>query len=384
MRKPVSKVRWYSYLVILMAGLSLLTSCGDSPTAQPTPVAQTTVQLTTTVAQTTTPSAVTTTSVAATLTDISVATIPPGNFQNPVLVNDFADPTVVLLNDIFYGYATNANGKNIQFATSKDMISWTLAGDALPALPKWAKLGGSLVWAPDVMQVGSKFVMYYTARDKASNKQCIGVATSDQPDGKFKDNSDKPIVCQADEGGDIDPDVFQDNNKLYLYFKNDGNCCQMPTNLYAQELAADGLSVVGQPVKLISNDLPWEGRVVEAPQMFKHDNNYYLFFSANDYAGVDYAVGYANCKTAVGPCQQADNNPILKSVLKKPLVVGPGGQSLLQVGDQTWIYYHAWEISSAGTKTDRRLMWLDKVDWKDSKPVVQGPTTDPQAVPKIK
>ncbi len=397
MKKQRLNVRWFSYLTTLIVALGLLTGCGETATSNVTTAAasqttnaiQTTIQQTT-IAQTTTLAAVTTSVAASTAAPAQeattvAATIPPGDFQNPVLVNDFADPFVFVFNGTFYGYATNANSKNVQVATSSDMINWTLAGDALPALPKWAKLGGSLVWAPDVKQVSSKFVMYYTARDKTSNKQCIGVATSDKPDGKFKDSSEQPIVCQPDEGGDIDPDVFQDsNNKLYLYFKNDGNCCQMPTNLYAQELAPDGLSLIGQPTKLMSNDVPWEGRVVEGPQMFKHDNNYYLFFSANDYAGVDYAVGYATCKTAVGPCQQADNNPILKSALKKPPVIGPGGESLLQVGDQTWIFYHAWEVTIAGTKTDRRLMWLDKVDWKDGKPTVQGPTTDPQPLPKIK
>ncbi|OJV90269.1 MAG: hypothetical protein BGO39_02195 [Chloroflexi bacterium 54-19] len=309
--------------------------------------------------------------------------MPPGDFQNPVLVNDFADPFVWQVNGKFYAYATNANGKNIQVATSPDMINWTLGTDAMPGLPSWAKFGGSLVWAPDVTQIGSKFVMYYTARDKTSNKQCVGVATADAPEGKFKDSSTKPLVCQSDEGGTIDPDVFKDNGKLYLYFKNDGNCCSMPTNLYVQELAADGLSVTGQPTKLMTNDAPWVGRVVEGPQMFKHDNAYYLFFSANDYSGVNYAVGYATCKSATGPCEQAPENPILKSSLNKPPVIGPGGQSLIQVGDQTWIFYHAWEVSDAGLKTDRRLMWLDKVEWQNGKPVVQGPTTGPQPTPKI-
>ena len=311
-------------------------------------------------------------------------TVGPGQFQNPVLSNDFADPFVFQVSGTFYAYATNANGKNIQMATSPDMVNWTLGTDAMPALPKWAKLGGSLVWAPDVKQIGSKFVMYYTARDKTSNKQCVGVATGDKPDGKFLDTRDAPLVCQVEEGGTIDPDVFQDNNKLYLYFKNDGNCCNILTSIYVQELAPDGLSLTGQPTKLISNDFPWEGRVIEGPQMFMHDNNYYLFFSANDYAGAAYAVGYATCKTPAGPCQQADENPVLKSSLRNPPVIGPGGQSLLQVGDQTWIFYHAWEVTATGTKSNRRLMWLDKVDWKDGKPVVQGPTTDPQPVPKVK
>ena len=379
MNKQRLNVSRFSTLSLLLIGLAVLTSCGETPTANiSSPVAGST----TSVAGTTTLAAVPNTTAPSQET---TAAIPPGYFQNPVLVNDFADPFVFMVNATFYSYATNANGKNVQVATSSDMINWSLGGDALPALPKWAKLGGSLVWAPDVKQVGSKFVMYYTARDKTSNKQCIGVATSDKPDGKFKDVSEQPIVCQATEGGDIDPDIFQDtNNKLYLYFKNDGNCCQMPTNLYAQELTPDGLSLVGQPTKLVGNDQPWEGRVVEGPQMFMHANNYYLFFSANDYAGADYAVGYATCKTAVGPCEQADNNPVLKSALKKPPVIGPGGQSLLQVGDQTWVFYHAWEVTTTGTKTNRRLMWLDKVEWKDGKPIVQGPTTDPQPLPKTK
>lgn len=416
-------------LVTLMVGLGLLAACGDNtaaPTSAPattaaagTTAAQTTGAATTSAASTTAvpttssaattaatttgaaaSSAATTTSAATTpaattgattsavttaaeTTEAAAATAGPGEFQNPVLVNDFADPAVWQFNGKFYAYATNANGKNIQVATSTDILNWTLGTDAMPALPTWAKLGGSLVWAPDVTQIGSKFVMYFTARDKASDRQCVGVATADAPEGKFKDTSSKPLVCQADDGGTIDPSVFKDNGKLYLYFKNDGNCCSIPTSLYAQELAADGLSLTGQPTKLMSNDASWEGLVVEAPQMFKHDNSYYLFFSANDYAGANYAVGYAACKSATGPCEQAAENPVLKSLLKKPPVIGPGGQSLIQVGDQTWIFYHAWEVSEAGLKTDRRLMWLDKVNWQNGKPVIQGPTTGPQPTPKI-
>ncbi len=395
MRIQISGKRRLSSLTTLLVVMVLLAGCGDATTsnvttsaattaAQTTSAVQATVVAQTTIVAQTTVAITATTAATTTEAPTQAATMPPGNFQNPVLVNDFADPFVFMANSTFYAYATNANGKNIQVATSTDMINWTLGGDAMPALPKWAKFGGSLVWAPDVKQVGSKFVMYFTARDKTSNKQCLGVAVSDLPEGKYKDSREQPLVCQVADGGTIDPNIFQDNNKLYLYFKNDGNCCSIPTSLYVQELSADGLSLIGQPTKLMSNDAPWEGRVVEGPQMFKHDNNYYLFFSANDYAGADYAVGYSTCTSPVGPCQQANENPVLKSLLKNPPVIGPGGQSLLQVGDQTWVFYHVWEVTTAGLKTDRRLMWLDKVDWKDGKPVVHGPTTEPQPTPKVK
>lgn len=147
-------------------------------------------------------------------------------------------------------------------------------------------------------------------------------------------------------------------------------------------MTPDGLGLVGEPTRLVRNDNAWEGRVVEAPTMLKHDDKYYLFFSGNDYAGPPYAVGYATCDSPVGPCEDAPENPILESKMDKPpLVVGPGHQTVFQVGDQTWIAYHAWEVGSNGLRGGRRFMYLDKIDWKDGKPDVLGPTLVPQPVP---
>jgi beta-xylosidase len=139
---------------------------------------------------------------------------------------------------------------------------------------------------------------------------------------------------------------------------------------------------VGAPTQLVSNDKLWEGRVVEAPTMWKHEGKYYLFFSGNDYAGPPYAVGYANCQSPTGPCEDAPENPILASKMDQPpLVIGPGHQAIVQVDGQTWIVYHAWEVTSAGLRGSRRFMWMDRLDWKDGKPHVLGPTTAPQPEP---
>ena len=317
----------------------------------------------------------------------ATSTVPAGAvFRNPVLKQDFPDPFVLQEVGTFWAYATNASGKNISLARSTDLVKWKVLSDAMPALPKWAKLTGGLVWAPEVLKIGEKYVMYYVARDKASDKQCVGVATSDKPEGKFKDTNDKAFVCQSEQGGTIDPSPFRDEDgKLYLYYKNDGNCCSLATFIYVQELAADGLSLMGEPIQLVRNDKQWEGHVVEAPTMFKHDGKYYLFYSANNYAGFEYAVGYAYCESALGPCQDAPENPILASHLenKNAMVIGPGHQTLLQVGDQTWIIYHVWEVLSGSSRGDSRFMWIDRLDWIDGKPVVQGPTTGEQPVPQL-
>lgn len=308
-------------------------------------------------------------------------TLSPHDFQNPVIQSDFPDPDVIQVGSSYYAYATNAAGKNVQVARSNDMVHWNLLSDAMPALPSWAQPGGSYVWAPAVIQLGNTFVMYYTARDMQSNKQCVGVAVSDKPEGKFKDRSSHALVCQVDEGGTIDPSPLLDNGKLYLYFKNDGNCCGLTTYLYGEQLSSDGLSLLGKPTRLVSNDQNWEGNVVEAPDMFKHNGKYYLFFSGNNYAGIDYAVGYASCQSAMGPCQDATNNPVLASRTKPPLVIGPGGETLIQLGSQTWMVYHAWNVNSDGSQGDSRYMWLDRVDWSNDKPRVDGPTTSPEPMP---
>jgi beta-xylosidase len=357
--------------LILLALLAVLTGC-TAPNGEETPV---TIPQT---AATSTPEEETTPADAATPT----AAVEPGvTFRNPVFRHDFPDPHIILVDGVYYAYATNSAGRNIQVATSENLIDWQLLPDGMPAMPRWAQLRSGFIWAPEVLQVNDQFLIYYTARDRESDRQCIGVAISDQPQGRFVDPNTEPLICQADEGGSIDASPFRDGDQLYLYWKNDGNCCAIPTWIYVQELSDDGLTLLGEPTQLIVNDRVWEGSVIEAPSMIERDGVYYLFYSANSYGGAEYAVGYATCETATGPCEKAPENPILSSLLENPPVIGPGHQTFVEVDGDLWIVYHAWEVTSQGHRSDRRFMWMDRMDWEDGRPVVRGPTTGVQPVP---
>jgi beta-xylosidase len=309
------------------------------------------------------------------------AVVPGETFRNPVFRNDFPDPHIIEVDGIYYAYATNSAGRNVQLATSENLVDWTWRADAMPALASWVRLSIPHVWAPEVMPIDGQYVLYYTARSVEADRQCLGIAVSDRPDGGFRDTSDEPFICQVEEGGSIDANPFRDGDTLYLYWKNDGNCCGHPTYIYVQEMTPDGLDVVGEPVRLIRNDAVWEAHVIEAPSMIHHDGRYYLFYSANNYGGAEYAVGYAVCEGPMGPCEKAPENPILSSLLENPPVIGPGHQTFVDVNDETWIVYHAWEITSQGLRGDRRFMWIDRLEWEDGRPVVQGPTTGIQSVP---
>jgi len=310
-------------------------------------------------------------------------------FQNPVIRRDFADPGIIRVGDTYYAFSTNAASRNVPLATSTDLVNWEYQSDAMPSLPSWAQLGGSYVWAPEVIEIDGRYNLYFTARDKAADRQCIGVAVSDKPEGKYKDTNDAALVCQVEEGGSIDASPFRDaDGTLYLYWKNDGNCCSLPTYIYVQEMSPDGLSLVGEPTRLIRNEHAWEGHVIEAPTMWAdhsagEDGRYTLFFSGNDYAGPPYAVGYARCESALGPCEAAPENPILSSVTDGSTpVIGPGHQTIILDKDgEPWVAYHAWQVTSSGTRGGSRYMWLDRLTWDGDTPIINGPTTEPQPVP---
>ena len=307
--------------------------------------------------------------------------LPAGTFRDPVIAHNFADPFILKVGTTYYGYATGDGTDNIQVERSTDLVHWTRLPDALPTRPNWQPSSTGLTWAPDVAHIGTTYVMYYTARNAEIGKQCISAAVASDPAGPFKDTSAAPFVCQADMGGSIDSDYFLDSDGTpYLVWKNDGNCCGILTQLWLAKLAADGRSVVGPAQSLNRKDDAWEGGLIEGPNIFLHAGTYYLFWSANDYAGPNYAVGYATADKVTGPYTDAPENPVIKT--RSP-AAGPGGQAVIEGphGD-LWIVYHAWDIHQIGDDAGgRRAMWIDRLTFEGKKAVVKGPTPDPQATP---
>jgi len=302
------------------------------------------------------------------------------SFTNPVYKNDFPDPNVILVGDTYYAYATTGDSSNIRVITSKDLVNWERLGDALPALPKWSVLNSGYTWAPGVIQIEEKFLMYYVARDKEIDRQCIGVGVSDNPAGPFLDPNEKAFICQGELGGSIDAYPFRDDDgKLYLFWKNDGNCCGLEVALWVQELSPDGITLVGEPVKLIVRDQPWERPLIENPAMVKHNNRYYLFYSGNWWESHEYAISYAVCENVLGPCEKPLSEPWFQY---DPPVMGPGGQAFFtDVKGNLWMAYHAWTGANVGNSIGQRSLRIDLVTFEDDKPVTNGPTYTPQLLP---
>jgi len=264
---------------------------------------------------------------------------------------DFPDPSVILVGQTYYAYATNSVGGNIQIIASTDLTHWTAVGNVLPNLPAWAT--PNYTWAPAVAMIAGTFVLYYAVDVAGTGKECISVATAGRPQGPFTDGSTAPLECQKSLGGSIDPASFIDTNgTTYLVWKSGG---PGSSRIWSQQLTPSGTSFVAgtNPTSLLVPDQSWEGGTVEAPDMVTTGGHYYLFFSGNDWESGNYAVGVATCIGPLGPCSDATPSPILSSGLG---VAGPGGESVFaDTSGNFWIAFHAWVPGAVGFPNSRDL-----------------------------
>ena len=309
-----------------------------------------------------------------------LAAAAPVNVANwaPVNSTDFPDPSVLFVPAaggqpaMYYGFATQnitSTGPtiNIQESESTDGVNWTpLAGDALPTLGSWAKVGNT--WAPSVAYNGSEYVMYYSATQIGSpGYQCIGVATSAQPLGPYTDQNQHPVECQNGDGGSIDPDVFTDpsTGDAWLLWKNDGNRINVATTIWSMQLGSDLMPANGTTHALLTGDEAWQGTptgIIEGPEMLYQppaaggvgSGTYYLFYSGGVFGTSTYAIGWATCLTGPsGPCHDSTtSNPLLVTA---PGMSGPGGPSLYtlpptapQPNGQQVMAFAAWQGNTIG------------------------------------
>lgn len=309
----------------------------------------------------------------------------------PVFPTNFPDPFILPVEGGYLAYATNPEGAavNVPMAFSSNLTDWAFerAGgqlrDAMPDLPPWAREGWT--WAPEVIRHGSRYLLYFTAKERRTGLQCVGVAEAADPRGPFTSAATEPLVCQRELGGTIDPHAFRDaGGQLYLYFKNDGNHpdFRRPTDIFAQRLSADGLSLAGEPVALLRNDREWEAHVIESPTMVRQGDRYVMFFSANHFGWEEhqrlspYAMGYARCEGPMGPCVDAPENPILHSYndRRAGCLSGPGHQALFEATGRQFIVFHAHAARRGCTRANRgRYMYIAPLLWENGAPRI-GPS----------
>ena len=279
------------------------------------------------------------------------------DYLNPI--HRGADPFILLYDNNYYLYATNA-ADGFKVSASSDLVNWEDKGYCLK---KGDAIGEKWFWAPEVVFFNNKFYMVYTA-DKH-----VAVATSDSPLGPFKQTEMKWLLDYEAIDGHF---FIDDDGAVYMYYRH-----VMDNRICGVKMAQDMNSVIGDTntVLLIPKESGWE-RVdptkfgSEGPFVLKHNGKYYLTYSSNDYTSPDYAVGCATADSPLGEYTKYDH-PILR---KSETVVGTGHHSFTYSKDLKRIicvYHKHFSLDSV----EPRMTCIDEAEFDENGVLkVFGPT----------
>ncbi|MFA6561469.1 MAG: family 43 glycosylhydrolase [Verrucomicrobiia bacterium] len=262
-----------------------------------------------------------------------------------------------------------SKGWAIGIAESTNLIDWKKVAEILPE-QECEKNG--LVNGRAILLGGKVHFFYNTYGNGKLDAICHAVSD----DGLlFRRNPTNPIIRATgnwNSGRGIDCDVIEHGSKLLLYFATRDPSMKVQMLVAA---AADRHSDFGRSAwkqlgdgPVLKPELPWETKCIEAPAPVRHDGKIYLF----------YGGGYNNDPQQIGCAVSDDGLRFTRLFVERPLLPHgkPGewnssesGHPGIFVDDdgQTYMFYQ-------GNPDHGRTWFLSwvKLGWKDGKPHIIG------------
>jgi arabinan endo-1,5-alpha-L-arabinosidase len=127
----------------------------------------------------------------------------------------------------------------------------------------------------------------------------------------------------------------------------------MTTPIRGQRLAEDGRSLVGEDAIVLTNDLDWEGHLIEGPFVTRQVGRYWLFYAGNDFSTPSYGIGAAVADHPLGPYAKL-GEPLLRSTSDW---TAPGHASVAPgLNGEPQLFFHAFHPGTGGYNAFRALL----------------------------
>jgi arabinan endo-1,5-alpha-L-arabinosidase len=262
----------------------------------------------------------------------------------------------------------------VRVLASPDLIHWTNQPHVFARLPSWTKtlvpdFTGTF-WAPDIIRVNGKFLLYYAVSTWGKQTSAIGLATNPTLDASAKNYlwTDRGAVIAS--GNDsafnaIDPSVMQDaDGKLWLAF---GSYWQ---GIFLTELDPQTGLRTSPPSPLYQ--LAWNHEI-EAACLTRHDDFYYLFVNWGQCCrgtNSSYEVRIGRAKKIIGPYLDRDGKKLADGggsifLQSSGRFIGPGHIGILNENGTNYFSYHYYDAATKG----RSRLAIGKLDWSSGWPV---------------
>jgi arabinan endo-1,5-alpha-L-arabinosidase len=187
------------------------------------------------------------------------------------------DPSdIVKCKDEYWVFYT---GRGVPSYHSKDLMKWERGPAVFKMAPEWIATTvpenhNMSCWAPDVMKVGDRYLLYYSVSTMGKMTSGIGLATNAtlDPNDPAYHWTEEGVVVRTREGDNynaIDPSVFEDTDgALWLTFGSYWSGIKL---IQLDPKTGKRIAPDSQIYALAFNES------IEASYLCKHDGYYYLF-----------------------------------------------------------------------------------------------------------
>jgi len=265
-------------------------------------------------------------------------------------------------------------GRGIGSWRSKDLVTWEAGPPVFKESPPWVAEAvpenrNTVFWAPDVIKVGGRYLLYYSVSTFGKKVSAIALATNatlDPANPAFK-WVDEGIVIRS--GADtnfnaIDPALLHDRDgKLWMTFGSFWSGLK----LVELDPATGKRKAPEAPLHAVAHD-----GAIEAAFLYRHDAHYYLFVNHGTCCrGINstYHIRVGRSENITGPYLDRDGRALLEGggsvVLESEgPFIGPGHAGIIPVGDREWFGCHFYDATQRGRPTYaiRPLTW-DAQGW---------------------
>ncbi len=279
------------------------------------------------------------------------------------------DPEIYKEGSTYYLFSTDYKvggtaTPGIQIRSSTDLINWTWVGYALNGVPTAAKnwTGGvNVIWAPEIVKLGSTYYLYYCVSAFGTRTSYIGVATSSSITGPWADQGEV-FKTKAGDGytaNAIDPNVVIDSSGVpwMSYGSFFGGIFITQLNPATGKFAATGQGT------LIAARSTSVDSAVEGPNIVYNatQNKYYLFVSYDsccNTSNMTYNVRVGRSSSITGPYLDYNGNAMTNTSMTPQSEIGTkvlggygfagadgwygtGHNTILQDGSNWYMIHHA-------------------------------------------
>lgn len=290
-------------------------------------------------------------------------------YSNPVISSDCPDPTIWQDGSDFYYLSTGVRS----IRHSRDLINWTeLPGKVIDETSmEQARSLGKMFWAPDVVRIGDKWMLYLTCYRSAEDTR-IAAFSSASPEGPFIIEGTVTDGAETGIRDTIDPEVVADpvDGRIWLFFGSiDG--------IHRVELSPDGTALCENPAYthvagLTDRVNPDRDKVFEGTYLYQRYGWWYLFASAGHYWNHTYRIVVGRSRTLDGVFLDRDGRPMTEgyattvlSSAEGDIFYGPGhnGEIFTDAQGRDYMLYHC--HNTGNEKASVRNTLMQQIFWDE-------------------